>query len=292
MKLIKFICSVSICFYLSFLVISCTKSPFDSDEISSGNREISGKVVLSDGFDAEGVYIWLEGFGIGVRSDAKGEFRVTLPPPAAQGTPSGVTGSFSLYFYLANYGLKSTTVVTRNGEFIFAQGEINKKGELNQPKELQKFLDINTVVEPTSISTAYSGVINVDVHLVTPLNDSATVVFPTTFGRPLGTVILKNLNTEQLFLFQSSKGNPNQTAHIIGSVKQIIEKDFDIGGAGGVLPVGAYEVIPHILIRHEEIPNALLQSLGEKFIEPGTDYLNLPMRRQGGRLEVVAANSN
>lgn len=290
MKLITFICSALIYLHLCFLIMSCTKNPFGSDEITSGNREISGKVALSDGFNAEGVYIWLEGFDIGVRSDANGEFRVVLPPAAAQGTPSGVTGSFNLYFYLANYGLKSTTVVTRSGEFIFSQGEINKDGELNQPKKLEKFLNINTVVEPASISTSYSGVVSVDVHLVTPLNDSATVVFPTTFGRPLGTVILKHLNTEQLFVFQSLKGNPNLTAHIIGSVKQIIEKDFDIGGAGGVLPAGQYEVIPHILIRHEDIPTALLQSLGQNFLEPGADYLNIPIQHQGGKLEVVMAN--
>ena len=162
---------------MSFLIMSCTKNPFGSDEITLGNREISGKVVLSEGFNAEGVSIWLEGFDISARSDANGEFKVALPPAAAQGTPSGVTGSFNLYFYLANYGLKSITVVTRNGEFLFSQGEINKDGELNQPKELEKFLDINTVVEPASISTSYSGVVSVDVHLVTPLNDSATVVF-------------------------------------------------------------------------------------------------------------------
>jgi len=70
-------------------------------------------------------------------------------------------------------------------------------------------------------------------------------------------------------------------------VEQIIEKDFDIGGAGGVLPVGEYEVIPHILIRHEEIPTALLQSLGQNFLEPGADYLNIPIRREGGQLEVI-----
>lgn len=287
MKLINFICSALIYFHLSFLTMSCTKNPFGSDEITPGNREISGKVALSDGFNAEGVYMWLEGFDIGTRTNENGEFKVTLPPPAAQGTPSGVTGSFNLYFYLANYGLKSTTVVTRNGEFLFSQGEINKDGELNQPKELEKFLDINTIVEPASISTSYSGVVSVDVHLVTPLNDSATVVFPATFGRPLGTAILKHLDTGQLFSFQSLKGNPNQTAYIIGSVEQIIEKDFDIGGAGGVLPVGEYEVIPHILIRHEEIPTALLQSLGQNFLEPGADYLNIPIRREGGQLEVI-----
>lgn len=289
MKLINFICSVLIYFYLSFLIMSCTKNPFGSDEITSGNREINGKVALNDGFNAEGVYIWLEGFDIGIRSDTNGEFKVALPPPAAQGTPSGVTGSFNLYFYLANYGLKSTTVVTRDGEFLFSQGEINKDGELNQPKELEKFLDINTVVEPTFISTSYSGVISVDIHLATPPNDSATVVFPTSFGRPLGTIILKNLNTEQLFLFRSSKGDPNRPAHIIGSVEQIIEKDFDIGGIAGQLPVGQYEVVPHLLIRHEQIPTELLRSLGQNFLEPGADYLNIPMRRLGGRLEVVMA---
>jgi hypothetical protein len=56
---------------------------------------------------------------------------------------------------------------------------------------------------------------------------------------------------------------------------------------GGVLPPGDYEVIPHMLISHEPIPVDLLASLGMNFEEPGSDYLNIPIKREGGQFKVT-----
>jgi len=178
-------------------------------------------------------------------------------------------------------------LVTRNGEFIYSQGEINKYGELSNPKVLENYLDINIIIEPTTISSTYSSVISVNIHLKTVLNEMATVIFPSSPGRPLGTVILRNSNTGELFLFQSIKGDPVSNSYSIGHSERVIEQEIDIGGTGGVLPAGQYEVIPHMLIENKNLPNGLLNSLGQNIDKPGNDYLNIPILRKGGRFEVL-----
>ncbi len=273
-------------FIILVYTAACTKSPFGEDEISPGNRKIAGKVILEDELIAQGVYVWLEGFGISVRTDDQGEFNLTLPVQAAQGTPDGVSGIYNLYYYLANYKLNKTELVTRNGEFIYSQGEINKHGELSNPKKLENYLDINIIIEPTTISSTYTSLVSIDIKLKTKLNEMATVIFPSSLGRPLGTVILKNSNTGELFLFQSLKGDPVRNSYIIGHSERVIEQEIDIGGTGGVLPPGQYEVIPHMLIENKNLPDGLLNSLGQNIDEPGNDYLNIPTLRKGGRFEV------
>ena len=287
MEAAKYFLSIFFAGIIIVMQSGCTENPFGTEEISTGKRQISGSVVLSDNLSPEGVYVWLESFNIGTRTDENGQFQVTLPPPATQGGSGGVSGAFNLYYYLTNYELNFTKVVTRNGEFLFSQGEINKNGELNQPVELKNFLNINTIVEPSTISTKFAGQIDVNIHLITPLNDSTTVVFPSSIplGRPFGTIILKNLDTEELFPFRVDQGDQYHNSHIIGHIEQVLQKP--ISTVQGVLPVGRYEVIPHMLIKHEELPEGLLESLGSNLEEPGADYLNIPIRREGGQFEVV-----
>ena len=138
----------------TFIFFACTGNPFSDDEISPGNRQISGKVEVSGNQNPEGVYVWLEGFNIGTRTDEQGCFQLTLPMPASQGgSAEGVAGAFNLYYYVANFNLESTRVLTRNGSFVYSQGDINSKGELNNPKFLFQNLQIRTRVTPSSLSS-------------------------------------------------------------------------------------------------------------------------------------------
>jgi hypothetical protein len=93
-----------------------------------------------------------------------------------------------------------------------------------------------------------------------------------------------NVAAQSIQLFQFLQGNHHRNTNIIGHVEQIIQNEFST--VQGVLPLGVYKVIPHMLIHHETIPEALLRSLGTSFEEPGVEYLNIPMRRNGGLFEV------
>jgi len=262
----------------------CTKNPFGEDKkISSGTRQIRGNVVLDDRSDPEGTYIWLESFDIGARADQNGFFQLNLPPPSSQGTPGGVSGVFRLYFYLANYTLASSQVVTQNGAFLYSKGALDENGNLTGPKELEKFLDINIQVAPDSVPANFPGTIEVQINLQARL-DTVTVTFPSSTGRTFGAVILKQIGGTAVFVFPSLIGELGRETLVIGLFQRARRMSFSF--APQTLPPGQYEVVPHMFITHQTIPRELSNNFGQNLQEPGLQYLNLPMRRRGGRLAV------
>lgn len=268
---------------------ACTSNPIGEDEISSGKRQITGKVTLSDKASPAGVLIWLDFFDAGAKTDENGEFSITLPQTAIQGgTSDGVTGIFTLYYFLTNYKLETTQLVVNNGEFAYSQGDINQDGELFEPKSLRKFLSIRTSVEPATVSEDFVGVINVNVHLQTLLNQETAVVrFPSSTLGPLGTIILKYLATGELFVFASLQRDPNSDTQTIGNIEQVISMSFNKTQAE--FPLGKYEVIPFMLIQVDPIPAGLLSHFGIdlNLLAPTADYLEIPISRSGGEFEIV-----
>ncbi|MCI0698440.1 hypothetical protein L0337_41385 [candidate division KSB1 bacterium] len=111
MRKVKFLTLIFAPGICLLVVGGCTSNPFGGDEITGGNRQISGNLILKDKSSPESVYVWLEGFGLNAWTNNRGEFKINLPPPASQGPAGGVDGVFALYFYLANYSLQSTTVI-------------------------------------------------------------------------------------------------------------------------------------------------------------------------------------
>jgi len=151
---------MTVLIFLSWL-FHCTELPFGDNKISAGHQQISGRVELNDGASPEHVYVWLSGLDIATWTDEAGKFTVKLPPKSIQ----PVSGTFRLYYYLANYLLAWSEVVIREGEFLYSQGDINNKGELYIPKVMQRFLRISTSVSPASVSENYAYTINVSTTL-------------------------------------------------------------------------------------------------------------------------------
>lgn len=266
---------------------SCTSSPFGSDDIVPGARKVSGKVQFNDLTNAKNAYVWLEGLNIGARVAETGEFELILPAPSVQGGPNGVTGIFNLYFYEANYHLSVSQMIIREGEFVYSQGDINAKGELLKPKVLGKFLDIETELSPSVISLKSTDSIQVEVTL-RAIVDSVFVIFPKTFANAdiLGGILIKNVNSEQIFTVQTFPGIELREAEIIEpGIPHRRTMEFTL--LLHPFETGIYEVIPYFLIRQEAIPTGLLHSLGEDREELSPAYLNLPMNREGGRLEII-----
>lgn len=50
------------------------------------------------------------------------------------------------------------------------------------------------------------------------------------------------------------------------------------------LEPGEYEIIPYLLIQDQEVPGALIESLGLDVLMLGESYINLPMLRQADPL--------
>lgn len=282
-------------FYLLLLisllfVMACTENPLDGDnEISAGNREVRGSVRLSNDNTPEGVYVWLEGFSIGTKTDANGNFKFILPPRQVQANSEGVTGAFNIYYFLGNFDLEKTEVFTRDGSFVYSTGEINARGELIQSKLLFQNLRISTTVMPTSVHTSQITVtegktdfiMRVDVALQA-IKDSVVVFFPGLVNSTFGPLLFRNVDTDEVKILGSTiaglVGSDLDTITVEEEVRTMVVPLFP-----DALSEGIYEVIPYLLVKKEDIPDELIRSLGPEVLELGVSYLNIPFKRKGSR---------
>ena len=264
----------------------CTSNPIGDDDIFSGNRKLGGKIelnALNNNSNPEGVYLWLDGLNIGTKTDAQGEFEIILPPPGTQAS-GGISGIFNLYFYMANFKLDSISVAISDGRFVYSEGEINNRGELNRPKSLFQLLNINTIIMPDTVQIDSAGPISAR-FFIRALNKPVTVFFPKAVGDILGPIILKNKNTGEIFIRQSTiAGIPLDDTITITNVE--IERIVLFGFSPGELPKGSYEVVPYLLVRQDHIPEGLIESIGEDVEELGPNYIKIPFLREGGQLEI------
>ncbi len=271
--------------FLGILIVfwGCTKHPFDQGEIAGGNREIRGRLMLSDQADPDGIYVWLEGLNISTFTDRDGKFTLTLPQPDLQGTPGGASGVYTLYFYIANYKLATVKAVIRNGEFLYSEGDFDADGDMNYPRSLKKILNVMTSVEPDTVMSDYEGILFVHVTLQA-LFDSVTVVFPKIVAGYPGALLFKRLSDAAIYV-----DIPDSTDNTI-SVLRIGQESFDLYMAynmfPGKLPVGRYEIIPYFLVEQQNMPLGLLQSLSPNAQALGPEYLKIPFKRTGGFFQV------
>ena len=190
---------------------------------------------------------------------------------------------FNIYFYIANYQLATAEVITQNGAFLYGYGDLNAKGELTQTKVVTKFLRIVTQVTPSSVLTSFPFRIGVQVTLEAPL-DSATVIFPSSVGGLLGAVLFHNLATGEVLTLESVIGAPSDV-QLLTKAPHTRVLAFTLEQVG--LDAGEYEIIPHILMTHETLPEGLLDSISTNAEKLGPDYLKVPFRREGGRFTVT-----
>ena len=258
----------------------CTSNPFGGgDEISQGHREMRGTVELYDRADHEGIYVWLEGMEVGTKTDSRGDFVLELPASSPNMSLSGV---FDLYFYMANYTIDQASVVIRDGEFVYDTADLDREGTLNRLRRLRKFLDIETTVEPCSVKIDYSQNLQVNVSLLAPV-DTCTVILRHSVGGSLGAAFIRENVFGQVHIYQPYEVETHEKL-LIGRTRRTITMPISL--VTKPLPPGVYEVIPYILIRHQPIPDGLMESLGTQVEKLTPEYLNIPFQREGGRLVI------
>jgi hypothetical protein len=281
---------VSLVIFILFLIHSgCTKNPFGTDKITTSD-EIKGKVLLNDGASPDSIFVWLQGFNMKTWTNEDGEFKIKLPSPKSQGG-AGLTGSYHLYFYVANYKIDSALVVVRAGRLEYSHGDIDDEGSLKEPKTLIKILEIQTVIDPPDFPQPttldwweYEEVINVQVTLKATTADDVTTKFSSYTKGPASIVFIRRIfpKEDSLKIVELTP-----IASYDNMVRAEITSDPQKWSAGfkmmiGDLPVGTYKIIPYLLIEQENMPADLIKSLGEEMFKPHAKYLSLPFRRQDG----------
>jgi len=268
--------------------LSCTSNPFSSDEEISG-ASLTGTVRLSDGSSPDSVYVWLEGFNLQTFTDDSGYFSFSLPPPETQGFGKGFNGDLNIYYYFANYKLDSSTVTFADGKFALNQKEINEDGSLIEVINLSALLQISTSVFPSAVHFGEQKSMYVEVYLKT-------------FQYPLQVEFIGELHKEGVIrtgMIFKSINNPIDYTRFIDTpdsehLTDVLTRDqqqdwryyFELD-SNEFLP-GKYLVFPFILIKQENIPPQLMESMGNNIEEFGMDYLKLPMKRTDGLFEVLA----
>lgn len=272
------------------LILSCTSNPAGGDSISQGRRSMSGKVILNENSSSnsslENIFVWMEEFDISTRTDAAGEFSLTLPPPGSQNNSGGVSGVFQIYFYLANYSLETAEVLIRDGEFMYGRADLDNSGSLVLDATLDKFLHVKTEIAPASVPRSYDNIIGATVELSSTTPDSVSVVFPNSIGGSLGAIFMRNTETGQIYVLSGPPDGARDKVVITqtGTSRPFV---FDLAGpTAGNLPVGRYEVIPYILVVHEPVPRQLIESLGNEVEELTPNYLKIPFRRELATFEI------
>lgn len=272
-----------------FIIQGCEKSPVGSEDISLGARKISGNINLNDGSDPTGIYVWLEQFNLSTKADQNGDFQLILPTPASQGPPGGINGTFNLYYYMANYRLSSSLVITKNGEFVFSEADVNREGQLKLPNPLVKFLQIDTKITPSTVKINFSQAIKVETTLEA-VHRNVTVVFPKALGRIIGAIFIKKVEDNRIYIIETEFDlnivGDHETLLILQPPEpRTMETEFKLNEVN--LPTGDYEIIPYFLIEDKETPIALFESFGAGIDELGPNYLKLPMRRNGGSFKIT-----
>jgi hypothetical protein len=267
---------------------ACTESPFEN-EIKPQPRVLRGQVQLNERQDkVAGVFVWLEGFDLGARTDSAGKFQIEIPTTLTATGGKNLNGAFRLFFYVANYGLQSVEVLVRNGLFEYGHAALNANGDLVDPIRLFKILTIETLIDPPQVPQSYTAGIDVQVTF-RATGDSVEIIVPKSVGGLLGGIFFRHVQTGGIFIDIPDVGADTREHVLIGNEPVSRRQVFQLNGANFrelFLPVGDFEVIPFFFIEQEGLPPGLLESLGENVQEPTPEYLKIPFRRAGGAFRV------
>lgn len=268
--------------------VGCIKSPFEN-EIKAQPRVLRGQVQLNERQDeVAGVFVWLEGFNLGTRTDSLGRFQIEIPAAFLAAGGKNLNGTFRLFFYVANYRLRFVEIVVRNGWFEYGHGGLNANGDLIEPIRLFKILTIETLVDPPQVPQSYTAGIDMQVTF-RAIGDSVEIIVPKSVGGLLGGIFFRHVQTGEIFIDIPDVGADTRERVLIGNEPVSRRQVFQLNGANFrelFLPVGNFEVIPFFFIEQDNMPPGLLQGLGENVEAPAPEYLKIPFRREGGKFRV------
>ena len=275
---------------IALILSSCESSSIGDSDISLGRRQISGRVSLGSNVSPEGVFVWLESFDFGARTDVNGDFQFILPTAAAQ-PGGGISGSFQLYFYMANYRLDALTVLVNGGEFIYTPGIFTDTGELTQTRTLSQLLDIEIRPIPESARKDESVFLTARIFLRTTFSDTIFVFMPGTVSGVINPLIYERQDDGQVQVFSSTNAGitPGDTLAITNDGP--VELIRLLTGGPPDFEVGRYEIVPFLFVLNNTVPEGLLKSLGSNLNQLGAGYLQIPYRRRTTLFEISSPTS-
>ena len=278
---------------------ACTKSPLETVDAPAKQKTIAGKVALEDFISPEETFVWLEGFNLGTRADQGGGYQIELPEKGFQSVlPGGVEGVFKLYFFNANYFIKTLDLVVLNGEFVNGKGDILSTGALSRHLTLANIVTIRTEVSVPAIKASYDSTLTVSV-LVSPVDiaDSVKVRFPDLAEQSVARVFLKGIESDNMLNLTSSRfsvaelGEEPLTVDELTSLQEVRDRPLlltiELEWRSGLAAADDYWVLPYLLIDHQDVPVDLLENMGVDLSNPLESFHKIPYGIHAAKLMVL-----
>lgn len=283
------------------LAPGCTKSPTDTAKARSIQNQVAGSVTLEDFLNPAETFVWLEGFDLGTRADEDGGFSLQLPDRGEQSAlPGGVEGLFKLYFFNANYFIKTLDLVILNGEFVVGRGDLLTNGDLNTQPTLANIVAIRTESNLSEIRANFNGKITVSVR-ISPVNraDTVNIVFPGLIESSQARIFIDGIGLEKSYALTSNSFTVGEFGKEVIPEEELtsnvqvrdrpIVLNMEITWRNGLADPGEYEILPYLLIDHQEIPPALLANLGVNSANLLEAFRNIPFGVHAAKLNILPA---
>ena len=265
-----------------FLFSGCTENPFFTENIDIANHlTVEGRVILNDDTAPVNIYVWLERFNLSTYTDSSGYFKLKLPDPHLQ-PGGGMNGVYSIYYYVANYRLKTSSMLLLKGQIEYGRGDVDENGRISQTVILPKLLDIKTEVTPSEIAFDNKDPLDIKITLDVKV-DSVRVATYKRLNGQTSCIIIKprGASIDSAFILQGAE-TYLRDEWISDKTVWLMRYLFSVG----FFPPGKYEFIPYIIIYQDNLPQELLDSIDEELLSLSYRYLNLPVKRQIGRITV------
>ena len=274
----------TILFFLISL-FSCTSNPFWDD---SGTLEmkITGKVITANNQTNVPVSVWLETFGLFTTSDPDGNFSFSISN--SQTLYGSINGPVDLYFFIHNYELDSVTVYFTNGMFSKEQTDFSEDGELLNPVEMKKILsgEVELHFNKNSIQThdTLRVSFNFETHSAVSIDTYKYILQwdGSDFHSGLFFRSLTDNETVNIYRFSGTDQDGNsvedQLRNLNYEENESITWTYYLLSDSLNLSSGNYEVLPYLLVRHDQIPIGFIEAHGgDSTLTLSAYFLDLPL---------------
>jgi hypothetical protein len=270
--------------FLLISLFSCTSNPF-WDDSGTIEMKITGKVITENNQTNVPVSVWLETFDLYTTTDSVGYFSISINN--SQTSYGSMNGPVNLYLYIHNYELDSVTVYFTNGMFSKEQTDFSEDGELLNPVEMKKILSGEVILHfnKNSIQTRDTLRVsfNLETHSVVSIDTYKYILQEDGSDFHSGLFFRSLTDNETVTIYRFSGTNQfgnsvdDQLRNLAYEKDESITWTYYLLSDSLNLSSGDYEVLPYLLIRHDQIPIGLIDAHGgDSVLTLSAYFLDLP----------------
>ena len=270
--------------FLLISLFSCTSNPF-WDDSGTIEMKITGKVITENNQTNVPVSVWLETFDLYTTTDSVGYFSISINN--SQTSYGSMNGPVNLYLYIHNYELDSVTVYFTNGMFSKEQTDFSEDGELLNPVEMKKILSGEVILHfnKNSIQTRDTLRVsfNLETHSAVSIDTYKYILQEDGSDFHSGLFFRSLTNNETVTIYRFSGTNQfgnsvdDQLRNLAYEKDESITWTYYLLSDSLNLSSGDYEVLPYLLIRHDQIPIGLIDAHGgDSVLTLSAYFLDLP----------------